>query len=209
MRKIHLIELASDYLSGGDAPDDVKSKYHPEVIANLLAIAYNGIVMQTYLEAKQYSDYSVLDAWALNHSINIVSNAVALPYPPVQLPNGMGILQVSAGSDITNTFAYRETNANSVFNALEVGSVSTKPTFYLEQNAGAGNNSHVLQVSNVPEGCTSVKVKMIVPFDAVDDFTTISVPAGKEMDILGAVVELLRSKRGEDVINDGIANQSQ
>lgn len=207
MRKIHLIELAQDYLSGGDAPDDVRGRYHPEILSNLLALAYNQVVMITYLEGKQYSDYSVLDAWAKNHTINITDNAVPLPYPPVQLPNGMGILQVACGNDLTNVFAYRETNANAVFAALEVGSVSTKPTFYLEQNTGSGNNSHVLQVSQIPDGVTSVKVKMIVPFDAIDDYETVSIPAGKEGILLDAVVELLRQKPQEDTINDNKANQ--
>lgn len=207
MRKIHLIELAQDYLSGGDAPDDVKGRYHPEIIANLLALAYNRVVMETYLEGKAHSDYSVLDAWAKNHTINIVSSTVPLPYPPVQLPNGMGILQVSCGNDLTNVFAYRETNANAVFAALEVGSISTKPTFYLEQNTGSGNNSHLLQVEQVPDGVTSVKVKMIVPFDAIDDFETVSLPGGKEETLIGYVVELLRQKPQEDIINDNKANQ--
>lgn len=207
MRKITLIELVQDYLAGGDAPDDVKGRYHPEVISNLLALAYNEVVMQTYLEGKQHSDYSVLDAWALNHDINIVSNVVALPYPPVQLPNGMGIIQVAAGTDLNNTFAYRETNSNSVFNALDVGTVSTKPTFYLEQNAGSGNNSHVLQVGNVPDGCTSVKVKMIVPLDEVDDYATISIPAGKERMLIDSVIALMREKPPEDTVNDNKARQ--
>ena len=207
MRKITLIELVVDYLSGGDAPDDVKGRYHPEVISNLLALAYNSVVMQTYLEGKQHSDYSVLDAWAKNHTINIVDNVVALPYPPVQLPNGMGILQVACGNDLTNVFAYRETNSNAVFNALDVGSVSTKPTFYLEQNAGSGNNSHVLQVALVPDGVNSVKVKMIVPFDQVDDYATISIPAGKEEMLIQAVVSLLREKPAEDTVNDNKARQ--
>lgn len=203
MRKIHLIELAQDYLAGGDAPDDVRGKYHPEIIANLLALAYNQVVMATYLEGKQHSDYSVLDAWARNHTINIVSNTAPLPYPPVQLPNGMGILQVACGNDLTNVFAYRETNSNAVFNALDVGSVSTKPNFYLEQNAtGSGNHSHLLQLALIPDGVTSVKVKMIVPLDQVDDFETISIPAGKESLLLTSVIELLRQKNKEDEVND-------
>jgi len=207
MRKIHLIELVQDYLAGGDAPDDVKGRYHPEIISNLLALGYNSVVMATYLEGKMHSDYSVLDAWALNHDVNIVNDRALLPYPPVQLPNGMGILQVSAGTDLTNTFAYRETNANSVFNALDVGQVSNKPTFYLEKNAGTEINSHVLVLGQVPDGCSAVKVKMIVPFDQVDDFETISVPAGKEELLIQAVIGLLREKPGEDTINDNKANQ--
>lgn len=207
MRKITLIDLTLDYLAGGDAPDDVRGKYHPEIISNLLALAYNQVVMATYLEGKQHSDYSVLDAWAKNHTISIVDFRVLLPYPPVQLPNGMGILQVAAGTDLTNTFAYRETNANSVFAALDVGQVSTKPTFYLEVNVGSGIESHVLQVAQVPDGCTSVKVKMIVPFDQVDDYATISIPAGKESMLFDSVTTLLRQKPQEDTVNDNKATQ--
>ncbi|RLD59335.1 MAG: hypothetical protein DRI97_01230 [Bacteroidetes bacterium] len=207
MRKITLIELVLDHLAGGDAPDDVRGKYHPEVIANLLALAYNDVVMSAYMEGKMHSDYSVLDAWALNHTINITNNMVPLPYPPVQLPNGMGILQVACGNDLTNVFAYRETNSNAVFNALDVGSVSTKPNFYLEQNAGSGNHSHLLQVALVPDGVTSVLVKMIVPFDAVDDFATISIPAGKEKQLIDGVIALMREKPPEDTVNDNKARQ--
>ena len=207
MRKITLVELVLDHLSGGDAPDDVKGKYHPEIIANLLALAYNAVVMQTYIEAKAHSDYSVLDAWSLNHEINITDEMVPLPYPPVQLPNAMGIRQVAASGDLNNAFAYRETNSNAVFNELEVGSVSTKPFFYLEQNAGSGNHSHVLQLGKIPSGCTAVKVKMIVPFDSVDDFATISVPAGKEELLIQSVITLMREKPQEDVINDNKATQ--
>jgi len=207
MRKIHLIELVKDFLAGGDAPDDVKGRYHDEIIANLCALAYNKIVFQTWLEAKAHSDYSILDAWAKNHTLNITSDTVPLPYPPVQLPNAMGILQVSAGTDLENVFAYRETNSNAVFAALEVGSISTTPWFYLEVNTGTGINSHTLQLGNVPDGCTTVKVKMIVPLDQVDDFTTIVIPAGKEEELIGFVIELLRQKPPEDIINDNKARQ--
>ena len=208
MRKVTLIDLAQDFLSGGDAPDDVKGRYHPEVISNFLALAYNEVVMQTYLEGKMHSDYSVLDAWALNHTLPIVSGVVELPYPPVQLPNGMGIIQVACGNDLTNVFAYHETNANAVFNALDVGQVSTKPTFYLEQNAsGSGTKSHVLQLGKIPDGVSSVKVKMIVPFDQIDDYATISIPAGKEKMLIDSVISLMREKPAEDTINDNKARQ--
>ncbi|MBE3087294.1 MAG: hypothetical protein IMZ64_13885 [Bacteroidetes bacterium] len=207
MRKISLIELVQDFLSGGDAPAEIKGRYHENIIANHIALAYNKIIFQTWLEGKNYNDYSALGSWAKNHLLNIVSNTVALPYPPVQLPNNMGILQVAAGTDLNNTFAYRETNANSVFNELEVGSVSTKPTFYLEVNNGAGINSHVLKLALVPDGVTTVTVKMLVPFDQIDDFETISIPAGKEDIILQYVIELMSKKLPEDKTHDGNPKQ--
>ncbi|MDA3807392.1 MAG: hypothetical protein PF440_05680 [Thiomicrorhabdus sp.] len=207
MRKIELIELVEDFLAGGDAPAEIKGRYHPEIIANHIALAYNKVVFQTWLEAKRFSDYSILGSWAKNYLLAITSNTVALPYPPVQLPNNMGILQVAAGTDLNNTFAYRETNANSVFNELEVGSVSTKPTFYLDVNNGAGINSHVLKLALVPDGVPTVTVKLIVPFDEIDDFETVSLPAGKEDVIIGYVIELMMKKLPEDKVHDNNANQ--
>ena len=207
MKKIHLIELVQDFLAGGDMVADLKGKFHPEIIANHLALAYNQVIMQTYLEAKQYSDYSILDSWAKNFTVSIVSGKVALPFPPVALPNAMGILQVCPSTDLTNAFAYRETNSNAVFAELEVGSVSTRPTFYLEQNAGTGINSHVLILGNVPGGTTSLYVKMIVPLSEIDDFETVSIPAGKEKLLVDTTIELMMSKPPEDKVNDGIANQ--
>ena len=84
MRKINLIELVIDFLAGGDAPDDVKGKYHPEIIANHLALAYNEAVLESYLEGKAYSDYSILDAWARNYPINIIDSKVIVLRPPKQ-----------------------------------------------------------------------------------------------------------------------------
>jgi len=48
---------------------------------------------------------------------------------------------------------------------------------------------------------------MIVPFDQVDDYATISIPAGKEEMLIQAVISLLREKPAEDVINDNKARQ--
>lgn len=207
MRKIELIELVQDYLAGGDAPDDVRGRYHPEIISNMLAMAFNDIIMATYLEAKTYSDYSMLDSWALNYTLNITNSKVTLPYPPVQLPNNMGIRQVSPSDDNTNAFAYRENNANAVFAALEVGSISEKGTFYLEMETTTKGNVSVLYLGNVPTGCNSVKVKMIVPFEQMDDYDYVSIPGGKDKQLIGNVIEILRSKPPEDIINDNKAEQ--
>jgi hypothetical protein len=212
MRKIELQELVLDYLSGGDAPSDVRGKYHSEIINNHVNLAYNGVVFKIYMEGKSYSDYSMLDAWARNYTITITDidepkGNVLLPYPPVQLPNNMGILQLTPSDDLVNAFAYRETNANAVFAALEVAAVSTRPTFYMEQNTGSGVNTHVLKLDKIPSGCTEVFLKLIVPLEQVDDYDTIAIPAGNEEKIIGFVIDLLRGKRDQDTVNDGIANQ--
>ena len=228
MRKIEIIELVKDYLAGGDAPDDVKGRYHDEIIANHLSTAYKRVVFDTWLEAKQFSDYSIMDVWAKEYDLTpdyfgSDQTIVKLPFPPIQLPNAKGILQVvpiipwSGGlewdPDDANAFAYRETTSNAVFIALEVNAVSTRPNFYLEQyQVGANQVEYQLHLQNIPDtllpgGSNRVRVKMIVPFEVLDLYDEVALPAGKEDLMIRGVIELLQGKPPEDRINDSKANQ--
>ena len=226
MRKIEIIELVKDYLAGGDATDDVKGRYHDEIIANHLSTAYKRVVFDTWLEAKQFSDYSIMDVWAKEYDLvqelyGLNQVVVKLPYPPIQLPNAKGILQVVPiipsgdewAPDVANAFAYRETASNAVFIALEVTAVSTRPNFYLEQVDQTDDQvAYQIHLQNIPDtllpgGTSNVRVKMIVPFESLDDYDTVALPAGKEDLMVRSVIELLSSKPPEDVINDSKANQ--
>ena len=234
MRKIEIIELVKDYLAGGDAPDDVKGRYHDEIIANHLSTAYKRLVFDTWLEAKQFSDYSIMDVWAKEYALlteqyGVDQTIVKLPYPPIQLPNAKGIIQVAPvlvgvdpdfryEPDYTNAFAYRETASNAVFVALEVSAVSTRPNFYLEQvdqpATAIDQVAYQLQLQNIPDAgpappgtSRGISVKMIVPFESLDLYDTVALPAGKEDLMIRGVIELMQGKPPEDVINDSKANQ--
>jgi len=209
MRKIELQELIQDYLSGGDSPSDIKGKYHPEIIIKHMENAHHAIIFQTWLEGKNYADYSVLDGWARNYPLTIDTDHVILPFPPVQLPDNRGILQVTPQNDLTNPFVYLETNAQGVFAALEASFVLLKPSFYLEQNPSSSTNTdtHRLMLSNLPSGVTEVSVKMIVPLEQLDLFDEVAIPGGKENMMVQGVIELLRGKPVEDIVNDNIPKQ--
>jgi len=216
MRKISLIELVSDFLAGGDAPADIRGRYHPEIISNYLSLAHNKVVFDTFMEAKSYSDYSTLDSWAKNYTAAITSRVldtgiVTLPYPPIQLPDNKGIMQVlqsTAGTpNLSEAFAYRETTSNAIFAALEVSAISTRPTFYLEVLEVSGVNKHILRVEKVPDAITEVAVKMIVPFERLDDYDEIAIPAGKETALIGGVIDIMKSKLPADRITDNVVNQ--
>ena len=217
MKKIELIELTQDYLSGGDAPADVKGRYHPRILSNIIALAFDGIVFDTYMEAMSHSDYSTMDAWAKNYTRTISSGQVLLPYPPVQLPNGMGILQVTPVISGTaypeQAFAYRETNSQAVFDVLEEvdgGDASYRPgCFWLERNIDAQQYTHILKLDNIPTNCTQVIIKMVESFKAVDDYDAVAIPAGKgggrPQALLDYVVQMIRDKGRQDIINDNNA----
>lgn len=214
MKKVELQELIQDYLSGGDSPSDVKGRYHDEVILKHMENAYGAIVLQTWMEAKNYSDYSVLDAWARNYDVTITgvsgtSGIAILPFPPMQLPDNRGILQVCPQADLTNPFIYLETNAQGVYAALEVSTVLLKPSFYLEQNPTSTDNTdtHQLVLANIPNLVTDVKIKMIVSLSQVDLYDEVAIPAGKESLMVQAVIELLQGKPLEDLKNNNLTDQ--
>ena len=209
MKKVELQELIQDWLTGGDAPSDVKGRYHDEVILNHMENAHGAIVEQTWREAKSSADYSVLDSWARNYTVAITGSLAILPYPPMQLPDNMGILQVTPSNDLTNPFAYLETNSQGVFAVLEASSVLLNPTFYLEQNPTSTDNTdtHQLVLANVPGGVTELLVKMVVPLSEIDLYDTVAIPAGKEGLMVQAVIGLLRGKPMEELTNNNLTRQ--
>lgn len=223
MKKINLVELVSDYLAS-EMPEDMISQYHPEIIKKFLESAYNQAVYMTWLNGKKFSDYSQLDAWTRTYSLQlynpivvgtIVNGNLRLPYPPMQLPNNMGIRQVAMTANENIAFAYLDNSAVAIFSELDVMSIDPTPYFRLEQNDSlAGIETHILKVGKIPianyvapPDPTFVSVKLIVPLDRVDDYDDIAIPAGQEDLLVKQVIELLRGKQPEDTVNDMNANR--
>jgi hypothetical protein len=224
MKKINLIELVQDALSS-DSDSDTNSQFHPETIRRFLELAFNEIVLQAYFNGRKYSDYSQLDVWTKDYPIlltegnldpvtGLVTGNLRLPFPPVQLPNNMGIRQIVSTEDTTIFFAYMENTASPIFNALEVSTVDSTPIFTVGQNdSGSGIASHILKLSKIPESlytipeATSFTVKLIVPLEQIDDFTDIVLPDGGERNLVLTTIELMKGKQPADTLNDQLTNK--
>jgi len=217
MKKIEIVEMVLDFLSGGDAPADVRGKYHPAIISNHIASIFKDMVFKAYLDAKSYSDYSVLDALARKETVDVIdistedkTGRCLLPYPPLQLPNNAGIRQVTPSDAPSNAFAFRDNNSNFVFSQLEVGQVSDRPYFMVEINSDVSESkSHIIRVGNLPDNCDELSVMMIVPFENLDDYSDVALPPGGETAIKDGVINLLLNKRNEDEINDKLVEQKR
>lgn len=213
MKKINLIEMVQDFLAGGDAPPDMVGQYHPEMIKKYLENAYNQVVYQVWMNGKKFSDYSQLDVWSKVYECAVLGTAPSgyaqLPFAPVQLPNNMGIRQVSDHDDEANVFAYIEATANVVFNELEVSSYDDTPTFRLEQNNVSTTGSHVLKFGQLPvtSPISAVDVMMIVPLEEMGDYDDVAMPAGMEDILVKQTVEFLAKKPMQDTVNDNNANR--
>lgn len=223
MKKINLVEMVSDFLAS-DMPGDMVSQYHPEIIKKYLENAFNQVVYQVWFNGKKFSDYSQLDAWTKTYSLALYNSAtiggfirgnLRLPYPPMQLPNNMGIRQVASAVDESIIFAYLENSAVGIFEELEVYSIDTTPYFRLEQNdTGAGVETHILKCDHIPASIYNVlpvltyfNVKMIVPLEEIDDYDDVAMPAGQEDILVKQTIEFLKNKPPQDTVNDQVANR--
>jgi hypothetical protein len=228
MKKQNVVDLVVDFLAGGQ-PDDMIGQYHPAIIKKYLENAFNQVVYQVWLNCKRFSDYSQLDAWTYSYDDRIlispviagdrVSGYVRLPYPPMQLPDNMGIRQVSIHRNENIVFAYLDNNAVAIFNELEVSSIDATPTFRLEMNnSGVGSDSHILRLAKIPLsvyntysaldwGVLGIAVKMVVPLDQIGDYDDIAMPAGQEDNLVKQTVEFLRNKPPQDTAPDQVANR--
>ena len=218
MKKIHLIETTISFLASDNA-GDMKGKYHPEEVKVWLNSAFNQSIYNAWLNGKKYSDFSQLDAWSKVHECAIESQTgtdayAFLPFAPVQLPDGMGLREVSDHDDNTNVFAPIEATANVVFSALEVDTMDDTPTYRLLQNnvnTGAGEESHMLKLERMPTGTsaiTSIDVMMVGNIEQADDYDEITIPAGGEDVLIKQVLDLMSRKPAPDIANDNVPQPS-
>lgn len=208
MRKIELIEMCKDHLAGGDAPADVKGKYHDEIITKFIEAAYEDLLYEVYIQSKKYSDFSPLDNYTETFTRTVTADGVnagtiELPFPLVALPDNAGVRQVMYTNDESSGFSYLETNSDPVWSELEVDSVDENPEFRYYRE----DNKHKMYLQKMADNTTEVKVKLVVPLSYMDISHHVPMPAGKEGRVFDFVVERLRGKNTEDIINDNIANQ--
>jgi hypothetical protein len=224
MKKIQLVEIVTDFLAN-ELSQDMITQYHPEIIKKYIENAFNQVVYQVWFNGKKFSDYSQLDAWTKTYPLALYNSALVgsyvrgnlrLPYPPMQLPNNMGIRQVASAVDETIVFAYLENTAPAIFNELEVSSIDTTPTFRLEQNdTGAGMETHILKCDHIPTSIYNVlpiltyfNVKMIVPLEEIGDYEDVAMPAGQEDLLVKQTIEFLSKKPPPDTSNDQVAQRT-
>jgi len=214
MKKIQIVEAVIDFFES-DQAGERRAKYHPEIVKVHLNNLFNQIIFTTWINGKKFSDFSQLDAWSKTYECTVVgqSGSVAralLPFAPVQLPDGMGIRQVSDHNQNATVFAPIEATANVVFAELEVDLVDTTPTFRLEQNnlsTGAGETSHLLRLERLPEEdplIESIDVLLIRPMEQMDDYDDIVIPGMSDETIVAQVIDLMSKKPNPDTANDNV-----
>lgn len=219
MKKIHLIESIQSFLASDNAGDQ-KGIYHPEEIKIWMSTAFGKIIYNAWKNGKKYNEFSQIDAWSKVYACTIAGQVGAkayalLPFAPVQLPDGMGIRQISDTADATNVFAPIEATANVVFAELDVNTMDSTPTYSLEQNylsTGAGEKSHLLRLGKLPVApavlITSVDALLVQNIEVLDDYDDVALPENGEDDLIKAVIDVMSRKQVPDTNNDMVVKPS-
>lgn len=223
MKKIELIELVADALKGGSATD-MESEFHDKVIQRYLELAFNGIIYQVWLNCRSFSDYSQMDGWTRDYSLNLegveagtstFSGILRLPYPPIQLPDNGGIRELKSVTDETVFFAFVEATSDPIFNELEVSTLDDVPTMKLSVNNLGGLSSHILKLQDIPisiyqeSTANTFTLKMIVPLERIDLYDDVAMPEGITLEgidyarvLVSRTIDLLKGKLPADLNND-------
>ena len=203
MKKIELIELVQDFLAGGDAPNEIRGRYHQKVIEKYISMAYNDIVYAVYKDAKRYHQFDLLDVFTEPYFVDVQYDSdraeyySVLPVAIMQIPDQSAIRQISPTQDQSFSFSYIKNTDKPIWGVLEAGSLAKDvPDYYVEHLKVFYSNFDRYK------DITRVLMKLIVPFNDMDWNSEVPVAAGKEMMIFEMVAKLLLQKPPDDDIND-------
>jgi hypothetical protein len=194
MNKAELIELVKENLSGGDAPAEIRGKYHPRIIEKYLEMAYDDLVATIYQEGEPSGSFAALDSFGKSYKTTLTEDKdrgelyVELSISVVPLPDNKGIRLVCPYKDQSAAFDYIDNNSSHVFSRLHNQVVRPKGTYYAELPR--------IYISNVDRTLIGkdIMVKAIPPFNGLKPEDDAFIPAGKNTMLFNLVYELMVRK---------------
>lgn len=188
------IDLMIDRLAGGDCPQELKGKYHPEIIRRHLGIVHNYLIGKVaYPQAVQTKDIGFLDAYTKTfNNVAIQEDAIRdekysnLPASIISLPSNRGVHLISPQQGQHKPFLYRDNNTSRIFSNLEVDVAYAEGRFYVEGDK--------VFYKHIPYGVDKVLMKLIVPFEGLEDDDQVVFPTGYGKIVGDMVFESMRGK---------------
>lgn len=190
MVKQELRELIVDHLAGGDAPDDVRGKYHPEVVGAWIDLAYSEF-MDTL---EKSSDPLAASAMVMEFEVSVTKGANSwtgtLPSPPL---SGARSLYSVSGSRGGAPYPFHASGGQNVY------------LFFLNKKGNPYTlRGDVLEWRECPNVDNKVYVQMIPTYRSLDSDAEFNLPANGLRVLAEYVISIMRNKDGvlEDVINN-------
>lgn len=194
MTKQNLIDLVRELLSGGDAPAEIRGKYHPRVVSLYLEMAYDDVISVTADEGAKVKDFSILDEFATPYTVPVLTDTsrerkyCTLPALVMPLPGNAAMRSVSPPLDETTQFVNVSMTSQPVWAVLEADYVSPKSGYWLE-----GERMYFDDM--FPYGLEEVLMKIVSSFGDLQKTDRVPIPAGKNTLIFQRVFELMQQKK--------------
>lgn len=200
MTKREFIDLLKHKLAGGDCPQELKGKYHPEIISRHLSMAFNHAVNRRYDQSVKKGNFDYLDAFTKTYAgVSVQYNDLRdekyadIPVSYMSLPKNRGVRLVYPGSAVDRFFRYRANNRQTIMSMLDVGQQAEHASFYVE-----GNKIYFWNIGDYD----AITMKIVVAFDNLEDDDEVPIPQGYEKIIFDLVFQTMLEQPPEKLSND-------
>ena len=206
MEKAKLVELMQETLAGGDAPAEIRGKYHPAVISAFMDLAYTDIMQKEFDEASQ--DFSFDNSAKrfqaeVKYNKDIDRKYFDLPIQLVPLrPKNAAIRSISLYQGQQIAFAPISNASAPMWAELDAMKVDNTCSYMIEQN-------QVVFEMNAPQTGAKVMLKLIPSFSELEDKDNVLIPGGKNILLFQSVYQIMSLRRNRDMnINDNNSLQN-
>jgi len=191
MRKIEFIEIVEERLP---------VKVHPRIIERYIGRAWNTVIYETFRK-----DFAGLDLYCKSYDSVAVSYDATedvyyslSPVEFVQLPSpGNGVISIHSAKGKGIEFAATRAEIQDIQNGLEVGMLTGPiPYWTINNRIEYGNTGGI-------DTITSVRMRIIPQFEALDMTDEFYFPVGSDERILELVVQFAMGEQPEKIMNDG------
>lgn len=136
MNKGELISMITNKLSGGTLTPDLKSKYHPELIAMVIGRAFNQVLRDTITRSSEFDIYArTYKNVEVFHDLDTDTYYSSLPQDTIQLQNKQQIRRIALMKEKSGlSFKPLDIGAEEVYGGLEASMISTVIGFTLIGN---------------------------------------------------------------------------
>ena len=212
MNNAQLIELIQRNLGGGDTPPSIRGRFHPKEIELYISLAFESLFNGYPSERQEMFGQMGLDAWKYDkftksYKLDILQDAdtdkfySTLPVNVTSIVDNTGIRMIHPLKEETSVFFPRHQTDAFLMNGLDVNQFSDMVYYYLEGKT-------IWYSGSLDCNWKQVRAKLFVKFTELDDTDDISLPDGKDAQLVQLVMGMMMQKQPSDIIDDSTSIQT-
>jgi len=212
MNKAQITELVRRNLTGGDAPAELRGRYHEKEIEAYLDLAYESLFNAYPSERQEMRAELGLDAWKYDkltksYKLDIEFDSdtekyySTLPINVTSIVDNTGIRMVHPLKEETSVFFPRHQTDAFLMGGLDVNQFSDMVYYYLEGKT-------LWYTGSIDCNWKQVRAKLFIKFSEFDDTDDISLPDGKDMQLIQIAIQMLQTKKPMDIVDDNAPIQT-